>query len=203
MKRLIAILFTITIGTCGVQAQSLDALLKGLGGLFGGSNEQAEQPAKKPNYPTEKELVNKWVFQQLEMEYSGNDPLASVAVAAAKQQLPTLATKAEVTAGKDYLKIKSDGTMTAVSGDRKASAKYSYIPPTGMVVITLTNGTDQLIVSATATLKDGILSLMFKANELIALASHSNPELKNDSMFAVAQSLCETYPGITVGLSFK
>lgn len=203
MKQLIITLSFITLSSLSAQAQSLDALLKGLGGLLGGSSEPTEQVAPKKNHPTEQELANKWVFQQLEMEYSGNDPLATLAIASAKQQLSTLATKAGLTAGKDSLKIKSDGTLTVVSGDRKATANYSYIPPTGMIIISLTNGSDTIRVSATATLTNGILSLMFQANELIALAAQSNPKLKEDSLFAVAETLCATYPGITVGLSFK
>lgn len=191
------------MGVSTSQAQSLDALLKGLGGLFGGSTEQTEPSTPKIAHPTEQELISKWVFQQLEMEYSGNDPLASLAIASAKQQLSALATKAGLTAGKDTLKFKNDGTLSVVSGERKASAKYSYIPPTGMLVITLTDGDNTIRVSATATIKDDVLSLMFEANELVALAGQTNPKLKEDSMFAVAETLCATYPGISVGLSFK
>lgn len=204
MKHLILILTFITIGIGSAQAQSLDALLKGLGNIFGSSTEQAEKvEATKPTYTAERDLVNKWVFQQLEMEYSGNDPLAAIAIASAQQQLSTLASKAGLTPGKDFLKIKSDGTVTFVSGDRKESGTYTYIPPTGMLVITFTINGETIRVSATATSKDGKLYLMFKANELIAIALQSNPQLKEESLFAIAQTLSETYPGITIGASFK
>lgn len=204
MKRIILTVFTLILSIYGSQAQSLDDLFKSLGGLLGSSSEQTEQAKEnKPAHPSEQELAKKWVFHQLEMAYEGNDPLATVAIATAKQQLPTLATKAGLTAGKDYVKFKNDGTMTCVSGEREASAKYSYIPPTGMVVMTLTNNDETIRVSATATTKEGKLYLMFKANELIALAMQTNPQLKEDSMFAVAQTLCATYPGITIGISFE
>lgn len=204
MKRIILTIFTLTISIYGSHAQSLDDLLKSLGGLMGSSSEQTEQAKEnKPAHPSEQELANKWVFHQLEMDYEGNDPLATVAIATAQQQLPTLATKAGLTANRDYIKFKDDKTMICVSGERKASATYSYIPPTGMVVITLTNNDETIRVSATATTKEGKLYMMFKANELIALAIQTNPQLKEDSMFAVAQTLCTTYPGITIGMSFE
>ncbi|MBP3290660.1 MAG: DUF4923 family protein [Alistipes sp.] len=201
MKRILLIITFLLFGFSSVQAQSLDALLKG---LFGSSSEQtAPSKANKPTYPTEDELIGKWVFQQLEMEYSGGDPLATVAIASAKQQLSTLATKAELTPGKDFIKFKGDGTLTFVSGDRKASATYTYIPPTGMLVITLSNESETIRVSATASVKDGKRYLMFSADELITLAGQSVPALREDSMFAVAQALSQTYPGITVGASFE
>ena len=179
------------------QAQSFGDLLKALSG----NTSQTEAP--KPTYPSERELVGKWSYQALHMEYSGNDALASLAISSAKNELSALNAKLGLTPGKDYIQLKSNGSLTIGIGDNKVLGKYSYIPPTGELIITLGEENYKVMLTATATLRSDELYIMFNAKELIAIAEATTPKISEEQIFAIAKALINAYDGIMVGAKFN
>lgn len=179
------------------QAQSFSDLLK----AFSGETTKAEAP--KPNYPSARDLAGKWSYQALAMEYNGNDALASIAISSAKEQLATLNTKLGLTPGKDYIQLKSNGSLTIGIGDNKVLGKYSYIPPTGGLIITLGEEDYKVILTATATLRNDELYIMFNAKELIAITEATTPKISEEQIFAIAKALINAYDGIMIGARFN
>lgn len=137
------------------------------------------------------------------MEYTGGDALASFAVSSVKEQLAGLDTKLGLTPGKDYIQLKSNGSLTIHIGEDKISGKYSYIPPTGGIIITLGDEIHRVILTATATLRGKDLHVMFNAQELIATLEANAPQIGKEQFFSIAKALINATPGITIGAKFN
>lgn len=179
----------------GVQAQSLTDLFKGLSSLLGSTT--TETVVEKPVYPKEKELTGTWIYTEPQIVYEGSDALASIAINTIKGQIPTLAQKFGVVAGRDYAVVKGS-KITAVSGERKAKATYTYIPSTGKAIITGEHNGKKIIVTGYATIKDGMVTVLFDANELIAIVKETQTFKENSTLQMIA-SVIQSYPGIKVG----
>ena len=158
MKRVLLLIVGILLCTAPLQAQSLSDMLSS---LLGSSSSSTSQPAEKPVYPTAKQIVGKWVYQQLDMDYSGDSAIASMGVATAKTQLSSVASIAKLSSGKDYVKLSSNGTFHLVSGERKIEGTYSYIPAGGRLLLTA----KEIKAEAVVTLKDGAGRIMFNAKQ--------------------------------------
>ena len=183
------------LGHQSVQAQSLTDLFKGLSSLLGSTTTEAV--AEKPVYPKEKELVGTWIYTEPQIVYEGGDALASLAINTIKGQIPTLAQKFGVVAGRDYAVVKGS-KITAVSGERKAKATYTYIPSNGKAIITGEHNGKKIIVTGYATIKDGMVTVLFDANELLAIVKETQT-FKENSTLQMMASVIQSYPGIKVG----
>lgn len=175
-----------------VAAQSFTDLLKG---LMGSSTQTA--PASKPVFPSDSELIGRWVYKSLDMEYLGSDALASMAVTAAKSQLSSLATKFDIASGRDYIDIERR-KATVVSGERKGEARYTYIPSTGQMIITAEHNKQKYTITAWVTVREDGIAVMFKAVELVAIASTTKQYQENTTLQALG-SLVNNYPEIRIG----
>ena len=195
MKRFAILIMGMLIATTSANAQSLSDMLSG---LFGSTT--TSQPAPKPVYPTAKQIVGKWVYQQLDMDYSGNSTIASMGVATAKTQLSSVANVAELTAGKDYVKISGNGTFQVISGKRKIDGTYSYIPAVGRIILTVG---DKIRTEATVTLVDGAARIMFNAKQAALTIEQNSAEFKQNSTFQLIKEIVVAYPEITVGAIMK
>lgn len=203
MKRIFTIL---AVGAAilyaeGAQAQSFGDLLKGLSSLFGTST-PAEQPQQPQlTFPGEEELKGTWIYSQPEVVYEGNDALASLAISSVKGQLPSLATKYGVTAGKDYAMVK-DAKIIIVRGEKKSALKYEYTPSTGKVLLTGELNKKKVQISATVTTKDDSITMLFDASEVVAIAAQTK-KYKENSALQMMGSVITSYPGIKVGITAK
>lgn len=181
-----------------VQAQSLQSLLKGLGNMFG-KTQAAEEPAE-PEALTAEQLQGRWVYRSLDMQYTGNSNIASIAVASAKTQLSTVAGKAGLVAGRDYVDVKDDGTLTLVSGEHSAAARYDYRQQDGTMCVTMEYNGKTLSLTATLTPNGGEeLLVMFDAAKLVALVEKNTDKMKDNTAFQMLKVLTGNYPGIMVG----
>lgn len=201
MKRVlfIAIFSLATLSANNTQAQSFGDLLKGLSGLFGSTTTQ--QVEEKPVYPTEKEVLGTWIYTEPQIVYEGSDALASLAISTLKGQIPGLAQKFGVVPGQDYVTIKKSKIL-AVSAGKKANATYTYIPSTGKAIITGEHNGKKIIVTGYATIKDGLVTVLFDANELVAILSQTNAYKENSTLQMMA-SVIQSYPGIKVGATAR
>ena len=197
MKKIVFVLTFAVAALCqqSASAQSFGDLFKSLGSLLGGAATQTV--VEKPVYPTEKELVGTWIYTEPQIVYEGSDALASVAISAVKSQVPALAQKFGVVAGRDYAIVKGS-KATAYSAGKKAKVTYTYIPSTGKAIITGEHNGKKIIVTGYATIKDGAVTLLFDANELIALLKETTTYKENSTLQMIA-SVIQSYPGIKVG----
>ena len=180
---------------CGnADAQSLQSLFK----IFGGSKtEQKAEP--KTEIPAAEQLQGRWVYQALDMTYAGDSTIASVAVASAKTQLSTVADKSGLVAGRDYMELGADGTAKLVSGERTATASYSYRPEDGKMTVGMEHGGKKVALTAEVRITDGKLRIMFDAAQLVAEAEKHSDSLKENTYFQMLKAMTEKYPGIMVG----
>ena len=202
MKRILYILIfaVATFGATSSSAQTLEGLFNSLSKMLS-SSESAETKAEvKVEYPTEKEIIGKWNYQEMVMEYTGDSTLASLAVSSAATQLPTLAAKVGIT-GKEYVRIKGDGTIMFVGGDSKVEAKYTYVKPTGKIIVSVVHN-NQTITGSVAKVNGG-LKVLFNAKEVVAKAELVSTRFKENSTFAILKELIDSYPGIMGGAIFK
>ena len=197
MKRLTLLLLGLVLSAAPLQAQSLSDLL---GSLFGSSTTTTTQTAPKPEYPTAKQIVGRWVYQQLDMDYAGDSTIASLGVATAKTQLSTLASAAKLTSGKDYVKLSSNGTFNLVSGERKIDGSYTYTPSTGHIILTVG---DKLKAEAIVTLVDGGARIMFNAKQAALTVEQNSDSFKQSTAFQMMKEIVMAYPEITVGAIMK
>ena len=183
---------------CGdADAQSLQSLFK----IFGGSKiEQKAEP--KTEIPAAEQLQGRWVYQALDMTYTGDSTIASVAVASAKTQLSTVADKSGLVAGRDYMELGADGTAKLVSGERTATASYSYRPEDGKMTVGMEHGGKKVALTAEVRITDGKLRIMFDAAQLVAEAEKHSDSLKENTYFQMLKAMTEKYPGIMVGAVF-
>lgn len=199
MKRFFIITALLFVGISTSQAQSLGDMLN----AFMGRNTSAKQTTEpKSVFPTERELTEQWTYLQLEMECEGNDVVA-MALSSVKSQFLELGEQIGLTAGQDYIRFNNNGTFVLGLSEKEILASYTYIPPTGNLIIKLSNGTDTLLVTATATLDGERLKIMFNAKELMAIADEHLPSLQEDTMWALATTMVNNYDGITIGAIFE
>ena len=192
MRKFLYLILFVVFASANAQAQSLNDLFRS---LIGGSAE-ASEPAKVV-FPSEDELLGGWVYKSLDMEYGGSDVLASMAVTAAKSQLSSLATKFGIASGRDYIDIERR-KATVVSGERKGEARYTYIPSTGQMIITAEHNKQKYTITAWVTVREDGIAVMFKAVELVAIASTTKQYQENTTLQALG-SLVNSYPEIRIG----
>ena len=204
MKKIVTVLVLAfaVFGATNASAQSLGDLFNGLSKLFSPSTEQTAQPEVKVEHPTEKEIVGKWTYQEMVMEYTGNSTLASIAVSSAATQLPALAAKVGIT-GKEFVRIKNDGSMLFVGGDHKVEGRYTYVQPTGKMIVSVKHNEQTITLTGTVTKVDGRLKVLFNANEVAAKAEMVSSKFKENSTFAMLKGLVDSYPGIMGGAIFR
>ena len=181
------------------EAQSLQSLLKGIGNIFGAT--QTEKQAE-PAELTAEQLQGRWVYRSLEMTYTGDSAIASMAVKSAKPQLSTVAGKAGLVAGRDYVEIRDDGTLLLASGEHSTTARYVYRPQEGKMDVTAEYNGKIVSLTATVTSADDGLQVMFDAAQLVATAEQNTDKLKDNTAFQMLKVMTANYPGIMVGALF-
>lgn len=200
MKKILAVMSLLIVGISTSQAQSLSDLLNTF--LGGNSTTEQQVESEKPTYPTARQLMQKWTYVQLEIEYPGNDMMA-MAFASIEEQFLALGEKIGLTAGEDYIRFRSNGALTLGLDGNEIPASYTYIPPTGNLILTIDNGKEKLLVTAKVTIEEESLKVMFNAKELLTIANEYIPSLKENTMFALATAIVSKYDNIFVGAIFE
>lgn len=202
MKKILALLSLLIVGISTSQAQSLSDLLNA---FLGGNSTTEQVESEEPTYPTARQLMQKWTYVQLEMEYSGND-MMSMALASIEEQFMAMGEKIGLTPGEDYIRFRSNGALTLGLDGNEIPASYTYIPPTGNLIITIDNGKEKLLVTAKVTIEEKeeeSLKVMFNAKELLTIANEYIPSLKENTMFALATAIVSKSDNIFVGAIFE
>ena len=205
MKKFIytLLLLVAVIASSNAQAQSLDDLLKGLASLVGVTTESTEQKPKI-THPEIYELIGRWNFDGLVMDYTGDSSIAAVAVSTLEGQLPLLASKFDLVVGRDYINIGEDGVITFACGDSRISAHCNnYDSYNGEVTMTFYLKDKYINVTGLVLVQDGKTKVLFDANKIMELLSQHYPNFKENTTLQMAKTVIDSYPGIRVGAAIK
>ena len=206
MKRFLILLTLATaLASTSAQAQSLDALLKGLASLMGSTtSENTEAQKPKITHPEIYELIGRWDFDTLVMDYTGDSAIAGVAISTLESQLPALTSKFGLVAGRDYINIGEDGLVTFVCGEKRISAHCnSYDSYDGSVDLTFYLDGKTVYVSGVVLQQDGQIKVLFNANKVMGLLSQNYPKFNENTILQAAKSVIDSYVGIRVGATVK
>ncbi|MDO5487867.1 MAG: DUF4923 family protein [Rikenellaceae bacterium] len=184
-------------------AQSLDALMRSITALFATDSE--EQPAQqKETYPTAEKLKGRWIYDSLAIDYKGDSSVAALAVSTLESQLPTVAAKFELVAGRDNIMINDDGSMIITTGQTKNSAYCSnYDSKTGSATLMFKLKDQNISIRATVIDVNGKIKLMFNANELMDLIAKNYSKFDEMTTLQMAKGVFDSFPGIRVGTVFE
>ncbi len=208
MKKIlyVMVLCFVLSSTYSAQAQSLDALLKGLSSLFGVTEQQQQTQPQKPKvtHPEISELIGRWTYDGMTMDYTGDSTLASVAISTLESQLPALATKFGLVAGRDYIEVGEDGMITFVSGESKISAHCTYYDSyDGQADMVFYVDGKSVSLSAIILQQDGKTKILFNANKLMNLMQQHYSKFNENTTLQMAKTVIDSYPGIRVGAFVK
>lgn len=185
------------------QAQSWKNIL---GNLFGGSKKEEKVPEKtpaEPRCPTAQELTGAWTYTEATLAYTGSDMLASLAVAGLQGQIGSYFAKAGLVPGRDGLTFGPKSALTLRIGEREASGTYTYNQTDGTIVITLTVDGKSASFCGSGSLAGDVLTLLFDANEALAVAKKVAPSAFENGNVQTVASIVEKYPGLMIGCKMK
>jgi hypothetical protein len=123
--------------------------------------------------------------------------LAALAISSIKGQIPALLQRYGIVAGREYAVVKSQ-KITGVSGDKQAKATYSYTASNGRAIITGEHNGKKITVTGYLTIKNGYITILFDAKDLIAIASQSKT-FRESSTLQMAANVISSYSGIKIG----
>ena len=201
MRKLLYILtlFATLSATHSANAQSFDALLNSLSSFFGLSESPSAQ-APKEVYPRVEELSGRFVYDELAIDYKGDSSLASLAVSTLETQLPVIAEKLGLIAGRDYLEVSADGSMKIVrEGYQMPLYCSSYDSTTGEASIMISMLEQNINISASVTKVDGRYKILFDARELLAIIAEHYSKFNENTTLLMVKGVIDSYPGVRVG----
>lgn len=192
----------LVLSAANAQAQSLNDLLSGISNLFGSSEEAAPQP--KITHPEIYDLLGVWKFDGLVMDYTGDSSVAAVAISTLESQLPTIATKFGIVAGRDYIDVSDDGTLTFVCGEARMTAQCTYYDSyDGEASMTFYIDGKSVYTTATILEQGGVTKVLFNANKLMEILAKHYSKFNENTTLQMAKAVIDSYPGIRVGAKIK
>lgn len=183
------------------EAQSLTDLLKLFG--FGGSTETKEQAAPEPKPAlTAKILHNKWHYAEPASRYDGDDMLGSFGMKAVESLLPTLYGKAGLDSSATVT-FSANGTASGQLGEYKLTGRYTFNESDGSMTVTATIGGVEGVLHGSATLDNGVLTLLFDAKEAASIVERVSSRAAANDKFQMMKSLLNSYPGVKMGCRMR
>lgn len=169
-----------------------------------GSSTSSQAPAKE-SHPAAVDVIGRWMYESLAIDYKGDSSVASIAVATIESQLPTIAAKFELVAGRDYVDVGGDGTITFVHDQSKMSAACtSYSAYTGKALINIRYKEQTISLTADVIEVEGNrCKLMFDAISLMNILSQNMPNFSENTTLQMANEIIKNYPGIRIGVMTK
>ena len=200
MKRIFILLIAaLAVGVADVQAQSLDDLMKSISAMFSSSDSsQLAQP--KEEYPAEAELVGRFKYDALAIDYKGDSALASLAVTTLETQLPLIAEKMDLVAGRDYMDVSPDGTMIIVCNGKQIPVYCTaYDPTTGTASLMMRLVDQNINLKASVTKVGGKYRIVFDAQELLSIIAKHDSTFAENTTLQMVKGVIDSYPGVRVG----
>lgn len=201
MKRFTVILLAALFACQTAGAQSLGDLLKMLG--FGGSS-QTEQVAENPKPAlTAEGLLGRWRYAEPASRYDGSDMLGSFGVKAVETMLPSVYAKAGLSEGSAAVTFTAPDTVSGQIGDYTLTGRYTFDESSGTLTVSATIGGVDGVLHGTAALENGVLTLLFDAQEAASVAERVSSRVASNDKFQMMKSLLNSYPGVKMGCRMR
>lgn len=200
MKKIVLILLLTLCSSVNADAQSLFDMLKG---FFGDSTKSDEQVDNTPKFITRAELLGEWTFSSGEVSYSGDDPIARMAISALKGEINPYLNRANVIAGRDKITFRNNNKVIASIADKSFEGEYNYNESTGVLTISLAIENIRGSLEATTKLENGTLTILFKAKEALDALKRASSEFAENEHIKIAEQIINSYPEVELGGSFK
>ena len=198
MKRLTLLLLFVGATCLEVEAQSWLQMLQN---LFGGSSKSEE--VATPKFITASQLQGEWFFSTSEIEYEGDDALASMGVSALKGRASDLLGRVGVVAGRDKIVIRSGNRATLQIGEHRSEGNYTYDAKTGKLAFSGELAGKNYTLEGSTEYQEGKLKLLFNAHKVMTILKDVEPALTEHEYVKIADQLFTSYPGIQVGATFQ
>ena len=206
MKRHIFILLlggSLMLGS-SVHAQSLDDLLQSIGNIFSSSDSTEAKSEAPITHPEVYELFGRWYYDNLTLEYKGDNPLMGAAISTLESQLPTIASKFGLTAGSDYMHVEDDGSLTFVQGEKSMSAMCTYYEAdSGTAYLQFYIDNKAISLEAIIVEQDGKTRILFDAVKMMALLEKHYSKFSENTSLQMAKTIIDKTSGIYVGVIIK
>ena len=206
MKRHIFILLlggSLMLGS-SVHAQSLDDLLQSIGNIFSSSDSTEAKSEAPITHPEVYELFGRWYYDNLTLEYKGDNPLMGAVISTLEGHLPTIVSKFGLTPGQDYMDIHEDGSLTFVQGDKSMSANCSYYEAySGAADLQFYIDNKAISLEAIIVEQDGKTRILFDAIKMMALLEKNYSKFSENTSLQVAKTILDKTSGIYVGVIIK
>ncbi len=200
MKKILLVLLLLSSVSVDSQAQSWADMLKS---LFGMSTKKSEEIIPETTHIKASELAKTWLFSEPVIDYTGSDPVATMAVSALEGQMEGLMAKAGIQSGRDRVTFKTNKTLTIEINGVVAMGNYTYNPSTGEITMSVSMKEKTATLSGQTEYENGVLKLVFDANHVLSTMKAAAPSLADHDYVKIASSVIDTYPGIRLGGTFK
>ncbi len=200
MKRILLLTALLVGGALQSQAQSWTDLFKN---LFNRSEKKSEQQIEKSKYISAAALAATWVYAAPVIDYTGEDPVAAMAVSALEGQVEGIVAKAGIVSGRDKITFNSNRTAKVEIDQLSTMGNYRYTPSTGGITLSVELKEKLVSLEGETEYENGELTLRFKAEEVLSMVQTAAPKLAENDYVKIASSIIANYPGIRIGATFK
>lgn len=200
MKKIALILLLLSGLSAESQAQSWTEMLKS---FFGMSTKKSEEPLPETKHISASELATTWLFSEPVIDYTGSDPVATMAVSALEGQMEGLMAKAGIQRGRDRITFNRNNTLTVEINGVTAAGNYSYNPTSGEITISVSLKEKSATLRGETEYEEGQLKLVFEADHVLSTMKAAAPSLADHDYVKIASSVIASYPGIRLGGVFK
>lgn len=200
MKKIALILLLLAGVTAESQAQSWADMLKS---FFGLSEKKSEELVPEVKSISTADLVATWFFADPVIDYTGSDPVASMAVSALEGQVDGILQKAGIQSGRDRITFNKNLTLKIEINGIVAGGNYVYDPTTGNITLTVAMKEKVATLNGQTAYENGVLTLKFDAEKVLETMTAAVPSLAENDYVKIASSVISSYPGIRIGGTFK
>lgn len=201
-RKTIAILIAALFACHTADAQSLSDFLRFLGLGSSSSSEQTVETERRPALMAEG-LLGTWRYSEPAVQYDGNDMLGSIGVKAMEAMLPSMYAKAGLSAGDGTVTFTAPDVASGRLGGHQVTGRYDFTPADGTMTVSATVGSASGELHGTATLENGVLTLLFDASEAAAIVERVSSKAASNDSFKMMKSLLDSYPGVKLGCKLK
>lgn len=199
-------IITAVIALVGIVAMPESATaqfdLSKIGSMLG--SKVVSKPTKSPyqtlaeEAPSKSKVFGVWSYSDFDIEYLGNNTLASTAISQAEYYLQQEIVAAGITSGCYSITLRSNGKGCICYGDYTYECSYSYNATNAHVDIEVKLNNATVECSGFIKMKDGKLGLMLNAEDVVKTVATIAPEAMNDQTYLMVKSVVDSFPGIYI-----
>ena len=144
-------------------------------------------------------MLGEWHYSEPASRYDGNDILGSFGIMAVASMMPALYAKAGLTKGSATVTFTAPDIAGGHIGEYSVTGRYTLDESDGSMTVSATVGGVEGVLHGSATLENGVLTLLFDAAEAAAIVDRISERASKSEKFRMMKSLLDSYPGVKMG----